>query len=180
MSKVCFLDIDGVIATNESLYVAMANYYGVPEGKLYRERIHEAFDTSNLPRMMLSGDCWPFSHHAIRQVYRLLRETNCEFVVSSSWRYSDSPEDIRRLEYLFNAKGLHIRLRDVTKRSKEAIRGLEIQEWLDRHPDITTYVILDDEAFDIAQHHPKNLVQSTQQLGFTKPLCDQAIAILNA
>jgi hypothetical protein len=67
-------------------------------------------------------------------------------------------------------------------------RGVEIQQWLDEHPDVTNYVILDDDS-DMLEHQMKNFVVTFDNVdhpdsvdigyGLTKICAEKAIEILN-
>ena len=56
-------------------------------------------------------------------------------------------------------------------------RGMEIQEWLDRHPEVTHYAIVDDNA-DMLPH--QWLFQTTFERGLTAEITEAIIAHLNA
>jgi hypothetical protein len=55
------------------------------------------------------------------------------------------------------------------------IRGDEVAEWLKRHPEVTTYVCIDDDA----DFHPQqNLVATDHRYGLTGLEARQAIRLL--
>ena len=67
--------------------------------------------------------------------------------------------------------------------SKDA-RGGEIQDWLDAHPAVTQYVILDDDTADIigsytTKKHPNNFVHTPFKHGLQDKHVAEAIEILN-
>jgi len=67
-------------------------------------------------------------------------------VVSSSWRHGYT---IDQLKGLLESRGFVGALYDMTRDwfSEECTqRGDEIRDWLDGHPECTTYVVLDDDA----------------------------------
>lgn len=77
-------------------------------------------------------------------VQRIIKETKCQVVLSSTWRlYPEAREVVKRDVCHFI---------DCTKDMQGGAkwgaveRGLEVQEWLDRHPSVEQYAILDDNA----------------------------------
>ena len=57
-------------------------------------------------------------------------------------------------------------------------RGAEIAYWLIKHPEVSTYVILDDESSDIIDWHPNNLVKTSLHKGLTEEEVLKCIEIL--
>jgi hypothetical protein len=176
--KVAFLDIDGVVATRSSLDEAWCDYMGVPYDRCAEHKAFSLWRGSGLPHPGMSMYQWPFCRTAICNLYTLLRETRCKFVVCSSWRMGDDPEQVRELERLFHLKGLHLPILSVTKRFGP--RGEEIQEWLNRHPEVENYVVIDDEClYDILPYHPNKCVNPEFVEGFTAEHLQAAIQILS-
>lgn len=69
-------------------------------------------------------------------VKKIVDITDCKVVLSSSWRHAESGrEDVRKHVVDFI---------DVTPTG--GTRGEEIQMWLDIHPEVTKYAILDDDS----------------------------------
>ena len=76
--------------------------------------------------------------HMARRVRQIVQDTGCSVVLSSTWRLdAKSREHVREMVTEFI---------DVTKSLGRGFRGDEVQEWLDRHPDVTRYAILDDDG----------------------------------
>lgn len=109
------------------------------------------------------------------RVRRIITETGCKVVLSSSWRlFPDSKEWAEKNVCEFF---------DVTvDLNRGAIwgmvyRGFEIKEWLGRHPGACRYAILDDsDDFLWGQH----LFRTTWAEGLTDDIADAVIAHLNA
>jgi hypothetical protein len=109
------------------------------------------------------------------RVRRIITETNCKVVLSSSWRlFPDSKKWAEQEVCEFY---------DVTADpNRGAIwgmvyRGFEIKEWLGRHPGARRYAILDDsDDFLWGQH----LFRTTWAEGLTDEIADAVIAHLNA
>jgi hypothetical protein len=56
-------------------------------------------------------------------------------------------------------------------------RGVEISEWLAGHPEISDYVVLDDDIFDIAPHR-EHLVHTDSGTGISDSDIPKALKIL--
>lgn len=59
-----------------------------------------------------------------------------------------------------------------------ADRGEEIQDWLDKHPEFTTFVILDDNFIGGRMEERGKVVHTEWEIGLTLPLAREAIHIL--
>ena len=97
-------------------------------------------------------------------VQRVVRNTGCEIVLSSSWRlYQYSRDEVERKVCKFA---------DITS-ILYAPRGFEIKAWLTLHPEIQHYAILDD-AESILPEQRANFFQTTWESGLTE---DIALAV---
>ena len=75
-------------------------------------------------------------------VVNLCKQHFGKIVISSTWRFA--PEVNKYLDEHKLTKYLHEDWK--TKKIKDSIRGQEINEWLERHDQISNYVILDDDS----------------------------------
>ncbi len=105
------------------------------------------FDASNLEK---------FDHAAIGLIRRLCEECSVSIVLSSSWRILHSTEEV--------ANGLDLPIFDATP-GGGGHRGTQIKEWLDAHPEITTYAIVDDDSDMLPEQLP-HFVHTTCKNGF--------------
>lgn len=186
--KIIFLDIDGVL--NNNLH-AMELYKLLEDGKMTRD---EYYSTWDLP---YDDTALPLKH--------IVDETGAKIVLSSSWRVL--PTNVKKLSKKLKEYNLEIFDKtchnvtvekavelgcDITKsyygletyhggkRTILSDRGIEITEWLSRHPDVESYVILDDDIEDIEPFHPNNYVKTEfYGYGLTMELANKAIDILN-
>lgn len=148
--KVIFLDIDGVLVNRTSF---------------------------TLPRLKLEGHT--LSYHTadpscIALLNRIVAETEARIVVSSVWRGLG----MQRIKDIFKAWDADVQIVGLTAEIRDAIRGVEIQAWLDAQADVESFVILDDDSdMDELKHR---LVETEAMLGLTPADADRAIAILNA
>jgi hypothetical protein len=66
---------------------------------------------------------------------------------------------------------------DVTPIFDEAddVRGCEIQAWLELHPEVDRYAILDDDT-DFLEHQLPNFFHTSPYTGITQQLADKIVA----
>lgn len=113
---------------------------------------------------------------AIDLLKTIVESTNSEIVLSSSWRwYKESREKIKEQLQKHNLKFIDI---TPTRTDKTLKREEEIQSWLDSHPEVVNYVILDDEKIS-CESMKKHHVKTTFSRGLTIESAQTAIEILN-
>jgi hypothetical protein len=155
MSKIIFLDIDGVICT-------MGGF------------IHPDY---NHP-----SKCWHSFHKpAIEQLNRITDKTGAQIVISSTWRNSHA---LKELQAFFKQAGTTGDIIDRTPNPEtapgdyEPLRGLEVNLWLAANKQVDTYVIIDDDNDFTDEQKKILLVKTTAIDGLTAKAADQAIQIL--
>ncbi len=130
--------------------------------------------------MHSSGGRYALNRNRLRLLQRIVEETGCEILLSSTWR--NDVYALRRLKRVLGYRG--IKIKDVTvnlhrgEDGKRFYRGHEIQEYLDRHPEIETYVIVDDDS-DMLDSQLRNFVQTDGEIGLTNTLAYRIIYKLN-
>jgi hypothetical protein len=159
--KVIFLDIDGVL-----------NVY--PQG-------HDEFGAV-------------FHSHFEDNLRKIIDKTGAKIVISSTWRYSG----LEVMQEMWVKRDLPGDVIDITPSHRDMNRNLpfmerlergsEIQTWLDDHPEVTTYVILDDDT-DMLETQLNNFIKTSENTnhsdyidhgyGLTKECTQKAIEILN-
>lgn len=160
MKKVIFLDIDGVL--NHEDY--------------YKWRYEEI----TVNHKQFSYPYSEFSPDSIKQLNRILKETDAEIILSSSWRF----DDFDYLNNLFKELGIEKPIVDVTPSlynvfNSSLCRGKEIDKFLSEHPDIDRYVILDDDS-DMEPHQFDYFVKTNAYKdGLNEERANKAIEILN-
>ena|SRR3990167_1924802 len=126
---------------------------------------------------------WPYAHLDIPLVERLNRiiaATNAKVVVSSSWRVRFNLDELREI---LISRGFVGEVIDVTPRvpqrrfSEMISRGEEVQAWLHQHPDVESYVIIDD--INEFKGMKKHFVETNHRTGITDKDVERAINILN-
>lgn len=130
--KVIFLDVDGVL-NSEHWYVK--NHEKHPE----RCRVETAID----PRF-------------VRNLGKIVRRTGAKIVLSATCRGVVREKRNHYLHQILAKYGMEIY--DYTIRLGRE-RGHEIQDWLDKHKDVTNIVILDDDSDML--HLTKYLVKTS-------------------
>lgn len=138
-----------------------------------------------------------FDKRAIYFLNKLINETGSKVVISSTWRYLYSVEE---LSELFDENGFAGKIIDRTpiwneykhlvgtRTSNELLsywtneRGEEINLWLNWNKDkhIESFIIIDDNVEDIFSMFPDTYIKTDSVEGFTrKELLDDSISILN-
>lgn len=141
MTKVLFLDIDGVCNSR-----------------------------STLQRSQRSGSILGMDPYLSFLVGKIQLDTDCEIVLSSSWRHA--PEGVKEVKS-------HFKLYGMTPSSLKGIRGNEIQVWLDSHPEVTRYAIVDDDS-DMLESQLPNFFKTHFEFGITEEIAKAITEHLNA
>lgn len=123
---VLFLDIDGVM-NNKKHCESWQPHTGQPVD-------------------MTNQTC--FDPKSVAALAEILAKSKCQVVLSSTWRYYNT---LAEMETFFELVGLKFKFLDHTSmQPKDLRRGHEIAEWLEAHPEVRNYVILDDDS-DVAE-----------------------------
>ena len=102
-------------------------------------------------------------------VRRIKEDTGCELVLSSTWRQvvDGRAEVDRKVAKTY----------DETPSLESGIRGDEIQAWLDAHPEVTRYAIVDD--IDSWFHEGQPVFKTETMTGLTPQTVREITAYLN-
>lgn len=129
--KVLFLDIDGVLNSGAWFKLRSPTPRDASEIEYWRTHIDPV---------------------AVGRMNRVAQATECTFVLSSTWRILHSLEEMNEI---LRSVGAVFQVTDETPDgAKEEIydkfgsheRGAEIYDWLQEHPKVTNYVIVDDDS----------------------------------
>lgn len=113
---------------------------------------------------------------AIIQLKKIIMATDAEIVLSSSWRwYKDTRDKVHRQ---LQAKDIDFVDTTPLEIDTAMSRGMEIKTWLDEHPEVERFVILDDDDLRIQEYIPYH-VKTTFRYGLTREKAAEAIQILN-
>lgn len=150
--KVIFLDIDGVL--NGDLFVP----------------------TDDKPGVLIDGT-------RLELVRHIVDETGAKIVLSSSWKGhwgktdAECDETGREINAIFAGKGISIYDKTpVYTRDRKR----EIIEWLNAHPNVTNFVVIDDSPFeeDVLKEH--FVLTSRLRHGIDEDDAKKAVSILNS
>jgi hypothetical protein len=103
-------------------------------------------------------------------VGKIILNTNCKLVISSSWRHW--PDGLEQIK-----SQIWSDIYGVTPNSKIGFRGDEVKAYLLEHPEITHYAILDDES-DFHKEQP--LFKTSFATGITPEIAKKVTDYLNA
>jgi len=164
MSKIIFLDIDGVLNTQD-----------------WHSRM-----TKDTPRDEFG---WAFDPVAVENLGHVIKETGASIVISSSWKFLG----LAKLREMWKIRNLPGTILDITPNtvSDEVLlnanldemelgvcRGNEIKEWLSKHKgEVSNYVIIDDFD-DMLPEQEDHVVLTDTLIGITEFDAEKAIAIL--
>lgn len=103
-------------------------------------------------------------------VGKIVMQTECKIVLSSSWKHGkEAKEQVKKQVYKFI---------DITP-DCPGDRGNEIKAWLDDHPEVTKYAILDDDS-DMLKEQLPSFFQTTWKTGLTDEIMYKVIKHLNS
>ena len=185
--KVIFLDCDGVI-----------NGYGK-----FTDVIFAIADKLHLTKTLGKHyDIFGVHKHKVKLLSKIVKSTNAKIVLSSSWRYGweliedgnciPKTKQDKLLRDTLKRYGMEVYSRTGTVAKDEyntSWREYEINEWLNSHDNIESFVVLDDEQFDLQSFVGNRLVRTSEkdyicgrveeESGLKRKHVKQAIKILN-
>ena len=111
-----------------------------------------------------------FDPECVEIVNRIVKETGCKVVVSSSWRAEIN------LQSIFDKAGLKFKIHSITPFGVH--RGCEIRDWLASETEPYVYAILDDDRSMLAEQR-KYFIKTNTVTGITDEDARHVINILN-
>ena len=123
----------------------------------------------------------------VKRLSKIVKETQSILILTSSWKVGWDPKD----EYIYDplAKYLNSHLKrkgrlvltDKTKERNLSCRGMGIKAYLILHPEITNWIVLDDEIFPDYQERKimPHLIKTNPVYGLTNKDVEKAIKMLN-
>ncbi len=157
--KVIFLDIDGVLNSVQ---------YAIARGPI-DERLGFSYRTE-----------LEIDKEALFHLERAIFETSAYVVISSSWRILYQPQQIGVMfaaRGTFNAEMWDEIIIGCTPRVPSGHRGTEVQAWLDKHPGVDKYVIVDDDS-DFHNYQKPRFIHTDNDIGLTDDHVDDIIQLL--
>lgn len=110
-------------------------------------------------------ELYPIDQYMAFLVGRIQLQTSCEVVLSSSWRHH--PEGVE------NVSKRVVELLGATP-FLSGCRGDEIKAWLEEHPEVEKYAILDDDSDMLVEQAP-NFFKTTFEEGLTDEIAEAVI-----
>ena len=167
MSKVLFLDIDGVLNTERQ------HDHCVEAGAAYVDNFGYAFDPE-----------------AVTNLKKIVDETGTDIVISSSWKFWG----LSTMQKLWVSRGLPGKVIDATPNNVSdemllsvdlslmdmpAGKGSEIKEWLSTSGQAVTHYAILDDMDDMLPEQQSHFVQTDPRVGITEDDANHVISILN-
>lgn len=122
----------------------------------------------------------------IALVKQIVEATGAKIVLTSTWRLdwlwfqSGKMANLTSFNYLkeeFAKQGLEFF--DFTPSHQDGHRGKEVQDWISKcEDDIESYVVIDDDIYDIALEHRGHVIQTSWKSGLKPNAVKWAIQIL--
>lgn len=153
--KAIFLDIDGVL--NNIQHITL----------LYEELLGE----KQYVQLRRELGAMPFDYRSCKLLQDLIKHTNADIILSSTWRLND-----KNIQIIEGYTGIQIK--DKTP-GLSCSRGIEINTYLNEHPEITNYVIIDDDT-DMMAEQASHFVKCNTNTGFTQKEYEEALKILES
>lgn len=150
--KIIFLDIDGVLQPGWS---QKRFDHDLEQTRIdMADKFHdEAY--SNLDMYDIGAVLYDWDEDALNNLRILLGYEEVAIVLSTGWKVGRSKEDMFRL---FHIHDLDKYIIGLTPDVKEYHKEIEIQAYLDEHPEVTHFVVIDDE--DFSKFFPHHTVQT--------------------
>ncbi len=137
---VIFLDIDGVLQpyNNQRRFEHDRQALLRELAKKYDDDVYLGMDEYDIAAI-----CYDWNIEAVERLRSLCMDYGARIVVSSDWRKYQTVEGLKAF---FRIHGLHCYIADKTGERYEAphYRAGEVKDYLDAHPEIQKFVIIDD------------------------------------
>ena len=164
-NKILFLDIDGVINSQDNMY-SHNILWNLNNKNKSRDEYGELFD-----------------ERCVRWLKWICDKTECKIVLSSSWRC----RGLSNIQLMWKIRNLPSEVIDTTplevsewiyaETNNEADRGYEIQEWIENNKP-ERYCIVDDDS-DMLECQKAYFVQTDSGMGLNYKTAHAIVAILN-
>ncbi len=179
--KVIFLDIDGVLQPLSS-----EKRFDHDLDKLQEKFAKEVNpEYAKMDKYDIGAVYYDWHPEAVQNLKDLIKAAGADIVISSAWK---DFSDLNRLKLLFKIQDLDKYITDVTydtyhfyerfrKEKQYRYRWEEIAHYLEEHPEIEKFVILDDAyAYDYEEHFPEKYIKTKPY--FTREDYKKALEIL--
>ena len=125
----------------------------------------------------------PIDLEKVRILREIVESTDSQLVLSSSWKVFHDPEFAGYSQYLYLTECLASENLSLIDQTPDiGARPVEIYEWLKNHPNVTSWISLDDDFrpkdYDLAGLDSNRLLQTCS--GLTQEHVQKAIEILRS
>ncbi len=165
--KVLFLDVDGVLNSSDW-------FYKTKEARVAAAKLNR--DDSEIQKMY-DHKLTQLDHDAVALLNTIVEQTGCSIVLSSTWRKF---MELHTFKKMMTEKGFKYSdvILDITQDFVcSGSRGWEIHDWLNYHPHVESFCILDDDC-DMWHLLPW-LVNTSGLTGLSSSDVDLAVKMLN-
>lgn len=172
--SVIFLDIDGVLFDDPSRHPIQKQAIKLfSPGINYSNFMSIHYDTAAT---------YFFKPAAVANLNHLIQKTNAKVVLSSNWRENRTQSQLKELfaKHSFSNVIIDKTPDEVIEVSTFTGRAKEINAWLLNHPEITSFVILDDYDKGLSVGYPNNFVLVDWRSLLTMEDVEKAIKIVNS
>ena len=161
--KIIFLDIDGVLNTEETFVKRKEKY---KKTGIYDLEIDE---------------------YRIKYLKNIIDKTKAKIVLSSSWRYFFKkendliiPKHNDGIELCKIFEKYNIEIYDITKKNGYLTREEQIKDWISEN-NVDSFIVIDDETLDIENQIKTNFYINNNEglIGLCESHVDLAINLLN-
>ena len=166
--RVIFLDFDGVISSEQSCTF----WHNKRDQDKWENEMYSSWKGTLFE--YLAHEFCPIALSNVEELVR--RVPDVKIVISSTWRIGTSIDGLKKI--LAPAKLVSDAIIDKTPTFRDGPRGNEIKSWLDKHPKVTNYVIIDDDR-DMLDEQREYFVNTSSLHGFLHGEMLQAERILN-
>ena len=167
---VVFLDIDGVLqpCTSQKRFEHDISQTQVDMAKRMKDDRYLELDKYDVAAVLYDWD-----EKAIGNLRRLLDDCDAEIVISSDWKRTKTLEQLKLLFKIHNLDGY---VTDVLSYTFHSFKKDEIREYLIQHPNLESYVVLDD--LDMEKYYRGHMVCMKGYRYFTEKHMQEAARIL--
>lgn len=166
--KVLFLDFDGVLNSHQSVNF----WHNKRDQEKWEKEMYSSWQGTL--REYLAHEFCPIAMSNMEELCR--RVPDLKIVISSTWRMGETIEGLQNI--LAPIPLVASKIIGMTPIHRDNFRGKEIETWLSKHPEVTHYVIVDDDR-DMTEIQITNHFVNTSELhGFLYGDMLQALRIL--
>lgn len=159
--KILFVDIDGPLIPGRSYFLDQQPIKNKLADYQFEDQKRFEFYVDKFGLQMTMDPI------AVAMVNDILKQTNASIVVHSTWSYLFNEKDVKKV---LEVNGIHGPYHEdwTTPKDPNTRREHQVKLWLDKHPEVDMYAILDDsDIFENYQYAMGHFVKVDFHEGFT-------------